>query len=135
MARPKQIIDAIKFGRERYVLADTVVRLTKEFRTDYVPGAKTWEAFQLLLILHRMIEVDQRGRESSALAVSRAIGMPRTTVQRRLEQLKQMGAVEQRGPRFTVVPTFMNAKHMLEGFERRRDMWGRAAKKMSTTGT
>jgi hypothetical protein len=34
MPLPKQIIDAIKLGRERCVLADTVVRLTEKFRAD-----------------------------------------------------------------------------------------------------
>jgi hypothetical protein len=132
---PKEIIDAIKFGHERYVLADTVVRLTQEFRDDYVPDAKMWEAFELLLILRRMIEAHQRGRKSSALGLSRAIAMPRTTVNRRLERLKTMGAVEQDGARFTVLPEFMNASHMIEGFKHRRDMWHRAAKKMSATDT
>jgi hypothetical protein len=134
-ATPKKIIDAIKFGRERYVLADTVVRLVEEFREDYLPNAKTWEAFELLLILRRMIEVHQRGRESSALGLSRTIGMPRTTVHRRLERLKTMGAIKQDGARFTVLPEFMNASHMVEGFKRRREMWHRAAKKLSATGT
>jgi hypothetical protein len=132
---PRGIIDAIKLGHERYVLADTVVRLTEEFRDDYVPGAKTWEAFAMLLILRRMLDVHQRGRKSSALGLSRAIGMPRTTVQRRLENLKKMGAIEQDGARFTVLPEFMNASHMVEGFKRRRVIWHRAAKKMSATGT
>jgi hypothetical protein len=136
MARtPKGIIDAIKMGHERYVLADTVVRLVEEFREDYIPGAKAWEAFELLLILRRMLDVHQRDKESSALGLSRAIGMPRTTVQRRLESLKKMGAIEQDGARFTVLPEFMNASHMIEGFKRRRDIWHRAAKKMSATGT
>jgi len=132
---PKEIIDAINMGHERYVLADTVVRLVEEFREDYVPEAKTWEAFELLLILRRMLEVHQRGRKSSALGLSRAIGMPRTTVHRRLERLKAMSAIEQDGARFTVLPKFMNASHMVEGFKHRREMWHRAAKKMSATGT
>jgi DNA-binding transcriptional ArsR family regulator len=135
MPLPEQIIHAIKFGRERFVLADTVVRLTNQFRDDYFPGAKTWEGFTMLLILRRMAEVHQRRRPSSPSELSRAIGMPRTTVQRRLAQLKQIGAVEKRGPLFTLVPEFMNAEHMIDGFKRRRDMWHRAAKKMPTTGT
>jgi DNA-binding IclR family transcriptional regulator len=122
-------------GHERFVMADTVVRLCEEFRADYVPSAKTWEAFELLLLLHTMMLVHQRGRKSSALGLSRNIGMPRTTVLRRLEKLKEMGAVEQDRARFTVLPEFMNVSHRIEGFKRRRDMWQRAAKKMSATDT
>jgi hypothetical protein len=132
---PKSIIGAIKFGYQRYVLADTVVRLTEEFRADYVPRAKTWEAFALLLILRRMLDVHLRGRKSSAVQISRTIGMPRTTVYRKLAQLKKMGAIKQEGARFTVVPEFMNASHMLTGFKRRRDMWHGADKKMSAMDT
>jgi hypothetical protein len=130
---PKKIIDAIKFGRERYVLADTVVRLTEEFRADYIPHAKTWDAFTLLLILRRMLDVHQQGRESSAVAIARAISMPRTTVNRKLPQLKKLGAIEQQGARFTVLPEFMNAPHLVEGFKHRREVWHRADKKMSGT--
>jgi hypothetical protein len=36
--------------------------------------------------------------------------------------------------RLTVLPEFMNASHMIEGFKCRRDIWHRAAKKMSATG-
>jgi hypothetical protein len=90
---PKHIIDAIKMGHVRFVLADTVVRLTKEFREDYMPGARTWEAFELLLILRRMPEAHQRGQKLSALGLSLAVDMPRTTVLRRLEKLKKMGAL------------------------------------------
>jgi hypothetical protein len=132
---PKSIIDAIKMGHERYVLADTVVRLTEEFRADYAPSAKTWEAFALLLILRRMLDVHQRGRESSAVVIARAIGMPRTTVYRKLAQLKKMGAVAQNGSHFSVLPEFMNASHMIEGFKHRRQVWHRAYKKMSATDT
>jgi hypothetical protein len=111
MARPKQIIDAIKFGRERYVLADTVVRLTKEFRTDYVPGAKTWEAFQLLLILHRMIEVDQRGRESSALVGSRRLSCHRHATH---NDATQAGTAQANGRRGTARPALHGGAYVHE---------------------
>jgi hypothetical protein len=132
---PKSIIHAIQWGRERFVLADTVVQLTEGFRADYVPKLSTWEAFAMLLILRRMLDVHQRGRLSSPSGISRAIGMPRTTVYRRLELLKTIGAIEQRGSRFAVLPEFMNAPHKLAGFKRRRDMWHSADKKMSATDT
>jgi hypothetical protein len=130
---PKGIINAIKMGHDRYIMADTVVRLTEEFRDDNFPGMKTWEAFVNLLILYRMLDAHQRGRKSSAVGISRTIGMPRTTVQRRLENLKKMGAIEQDGARFTVLPEFMNASRTVEGFKHRRELWHRADKKMSTT--
>jgi hypothetical protein len=130
----QKILDAIKFGHERYVLADTVVRLTEAFRADYVPDAKTWEAFALLLILRKMLEQQMNARPSSASTLSRAVGMPRTTVQRRLAQLTKLGAVEQHGSRFAVVPEFMNVSLRVEGFKHRREVWHRADKKMTTVG-
>lgn len=95
---------------------------------------KTWEAFALLLILRKMLDQHVNARPSSASTLSRAVGMPRTTVQRKLMLLKQMGAVEQHGSRFAVVPEFMNVSQRVEGFKHRRELWHRADKKITNAG-
>jgi hypothetical protein len=48
-------------------------------------------------------------------------------------QQKKLRATKQRGARFTVLPEFMNAPHLEEGFKRRREAWHRADKKLSGT--
>jgi len=125
------ILDEIKLGRKRYTMAETVVRLTEGFRTDYMPHVRTWDAFTLLLILRKMIEQQMSRRPSSACTLSRTLHMPRTTVSRKLAQLKQMGAIEQHGSRFEVLATYMNSPQMVMGFKRRRDMMQSATKKMA----
>jgi DNA-binding IclR family transcriptional regulator len=79
-----------------------------------------------------MLTLTSRG-ESSAVANCSPIGMPRTTVNRKLAQLKKLRATEQQGARFTVLPEFMNARHLVVGFKRRREVWHRADKKLSGT--
>jgi biotin operon repressor len=126
----RQILEEIKAGRQRYKMADTVVRLCEGFRADYMPSMKTWEAFVLLLILRKMLDQHVHGQPANASTLARSLGMPRTTVQRRLAQLKQIGAIKQHGSRFAVLSSYMNAPQMLLGFEHRRDMVRSASKKM-----
>ena len=131
----KSIISSIAMGRERYVMAETVVRLCEGFRADYTPHLLLWDAFTLLVILRKMVDNSINRRISNATNLARALSMPRTTVHRRLAQLKEMGAVEQHGAQYTVVPAFMNHPKMIEGFERRRDYVGASHKKMLQSGT
>jgi DNA-binding transcriptional ArsR family regulator len=74
-------------------MADTVIRLMEGFRDDSLPGVRTWDAFVLLLIIRKIYEIHTAGREVTASALSRAVGMPRTTVLRKLAQLKEIGKV------------------------------------------
>ena len=132
---PRSLINSIIMGQSRYLMAETVVSLCDGFRTDYLPDLKVWDAFPLLVILRKMIENAMKRRSSNSTSLARALGMPRTTVQRRLTTLKRIGAVEQHGARYVVVPTFMNHPRMVEGFKRRRDYIGTAHQKMTKPGT
>jgi biotin operon repressor len=125
------ILDQIKLGRKRYAMAQTVVRLVEGFRADYMPQVKPWDTFALLFILRKMLEQQMSARPSSASTLSRALGMPRTTVSRKLAILRRIGAIEQHGSRFEVLATYMNSPEMVMGFKRRRDMVQSAAKKMA----
>jgi hypothetical protein len=135
MSDTEAIIDEIVLGRQRYVLAETVVTLTEGFRRDCMPKVRTWEAFAMLLILRKMLEVHIRGHNASASGLSRALGMPRTTVRRRLGLLEKLGAVERIGSRFRVVATYMNDPHMVRGFRKRREIVRQAPRKMAETAS
>jgi hypothetical protein len=76
------ILDEIKLGRKRYAIAQTVVRLIEGFRADYMPRVKPRDTFTLLFILRKMLDPQMSARPSSASTLSRALGMPRTTVSR-----------------------------------------------------
>jgi biotin operon repressor len=132
---PKSLINSIEMGQVRYLMADTVVRVCEGFTSDYLPDFKVWDAFPFLVILRKMIENAVNRRSSNATSLARALGMSRTTVQRRLTQLKRIGAVEQHGARYVVIPSFMNHPKMIAGYKSRRDQIGSAHRKMTETGT
>jgi len=132
---PKSLINSIEMGQVRYLMADTVVSVCESITSDYLPDFKVWDAFPLLVIVRKMIENSVKRRSSNSTSLARALGMPRSTVQRRLTQLKRIGAVEQRGARYTVVAAFMNHPKMIQGFKRRRDLIGDAHQKMTKSGT
>jgi len=131
---PKSLINSIIMGQSRYLMAETVVSLCDGFRADNMPGLKVWDAFPLLVILCKMVDNSVHRRSSNATSLARTLGMPRTTVQRRLTQLKQIGAVQQHGARYQVVATFMNQPKRVEGFKRRREHFGTAHHKMTELG-
>jgi hypothetical protein len=135
MPDTEAIIDELQLGRQRYAMAETVVTLMEGFRRDYMPKVGTWDAFAMLLILRKMLEGHTRGQNASASGISRALGMPRTTVRRKLGLLEKLGAVERIGSRFRVLPAYMNSPHMIRGFRKRRDILRQAPKRMAETGS
>jgi hypothetical protein len=132
---PKSVMSEIRLWKQRHAMAATIIRLMEGFRDDYLPGMKTWDAFAPLLILRKMGEMHDAGRAASAGALSRSTGLPRTTVQRKLAQLKKMGAIEQHGSRFLMSPPYLNKPIILHGFRRRREMVGHLPMKLAETSS
>lgn len=136
---PQIIVHAVDLGPSRYTMVDTVVRLIESVRQDFGPETKTWETFINLLIVHRMWAQHRNGQLASAAGIAKAVGMPRSTVQRRLRRLVKDGAVERRGTRYAIVPEFINSPHGIaalgtKGFKRRVARWHEAGNKMTIVG-
>jgi DNA-binding IclR family transcriptional regulator len=89
-------------------MAEMGIRLMEGFRDDYLPGMRTWDAFALLLIIRKMYEMHTAERKATASALSRAVGMPRTTVLRKLSLRNKIGAVEKYGLHFMLSPKYFN---------------------------
>ena len=135
----KNILDAIHLGPSRFTMADAVVRLIESVRQDLDPELKTWQTFVNLLIMHRMWAAHRNGQLASASGIARSIGMPRSTVLRRLQRLEKKRAVERRGTRYAIVPEYFNSPHCVtdsgtKGFKRRVARWHEADKKMAIVG-
>jgi DNA-binding IclR family transcriptional regulator len=120
---------------QRHTLADSVIRLLETFRDDLFPGVATWESFALFLILHRIAHMNQLGRAANASALAWSTGIPRTTVRRRLAELRRTGIIEQRGSCYLLSATFMNHPHLLRGFKRRREMVRHLSKYLAETAS
>jgi len=126
----RSALDAIILWKQRYAMGELIIRLMESFRDDYMPRVKTSEAFELLVIIERLFDLHEVSRLGTASAISRSTDIPRSTVHRRLDYLKKLGAVERRGSGFLLVPAFLNHPIMLEGFKRRVCMVVRAPKKL-----
>jgi hypothetical protein len=116
---PSSILASVIDERRRHAVADLHDRLVETIRDDYFPDTSTCCAFELALIGTKMWDMVDAGHMASASALSRATGIPRTTVQRRLAYLKRLGAVEQHASKYTVSPTYMNRSTLLDGHARR----------------
>jgi hypothetical protein len=131
----RDIIDEIVLGKQRYAIADLVVGLLESARDDMLPFMTTWEFFQHILIIRTMYEMHERDQEASADHLSRWTAIPRSNMQRRLQELLNRGAVEQRGDRYVLTPAFFNSEFMLRGFRLRRIIVKIAPEKMVETDT
>jgi hypothetical protein len=130
---PKSVVSAMLSFEQRHTLAESVIRLLETFRDDLFPGVATWESFGLLLILHRIAHMNQLGRAANASALAWSTGIPRTTVRRRLAELRRTGIIEQRGSCYLLSATFMNHARLLRGFKRRREMVRHLSKYLAET--
>jgi len=111
-------------------MGELIIRLMEGFRDDYMPRVKICEAFELLVILEKLVDLHEVRRLGTASAISRSTDIARTTVFRRLAYLKKLGAIEKRGSGFLLVPAFLNNPIMLEGFKRRLHRVVRAPQKL-----
>jgi DNA-binding transcriptional ArsR family regulator len=132
---PKSLLEQLTFGkRARRVVADLIIELVETCRDDFMPGTPLCEFFMYVLIGGKMLSLHERGREASASDLSRLTGIPRTTVQRKLRELSQAGAIERRGHRWIITPSFFNTPLVLKGFKRRQVIVSLAREKIATTG-
>jgi hypothetical protein len=130
---PEVILERIDRWHERTAMADLCIRLVQSVGRDYFPGARTCDAFEMLLILHAMFEIHTAGRLATASALARSTGISRPTVQRRMRELTKLGAIERNGTRFLLSVSYLNKPAILEGFKRRVDIVKGAPKKLDWT--
>jgi DNA-binding transcriptional ArsR family regulator len=128
---PKSSVHAFLLGKQRHAVVSLIIRLCESARDDGFPDLTTWDFFMSMLILERMYEQNQRGREASASELSRSTGIPRTTMRRKLRDLTRRGAIERRSHRFVITPSFFNTPFMMRGFRRRSLMVKRASAKLA----
>jgi hypothetical protein len=130
---PEVILERIDRWHERTAMADLCIRLVQSVGRDYFPGARTCDAFEMLLILHAMFEIHTAGRLATASVLARSTGISRPTVQRRMRELTKLGAIERNGTRFLLSVSYLNKPAILEGFKRRVDIVKGAPKKLDWT--
>jgi hypothetical protein len=116
---PQWDISKIKYGVERCAMADLVIKLADTFKEDWFEGLDVWEALQMAAIMLKMYQIHQMGKAASASAISRSIGMPRTTVERKLVTLNKRGLVERYGTRFALSIDGINDPRLIDGFAKR----------------
>lgn len=116
---PKSIISQIAFGPERWLLADCVIKYVEAMRENYAPTSTAVEAFVVLLVLHRVYEINQRGREATASELARSVGLPRTTLLSTLHKMVGAGTLELRYSRYVISAASLNRPDVVRRFKSR----------------
>jgi hypothetical protein len=116
---PQSTAAQLILGKQRHALMDLIARYLESARDDYLPGESLSDFVTCILIVHKMHDMHQLGREATASALSRALRTPRTTLLGKLAHLKKIGVIKQNGSRFVLSPAYLNQPHILLGFKRR----------------
>jgi hypothetical protein len=133
---PKAIIEELVLGKERKAVTHTIVKMCEHARNEIFPGMPIQDFIVTLLLLDRMYEQNERGREASVSGLAKATGIPRTTVQRKLRELDtKWHAIEQRGHRYVLNVTFANSELALRGVPARWRMLKRTSEKLKNCST
>ena len=127
---PKKCAESLILGKQRMFLIDTFARLAESARDDHFPDLSLFDFVTYAIILHRIYEQNERGRDANASALERSTGVPRATLRRKLQELTKNWAIEPRGRRFVIAPEFFNTPVSIQGFKRRVKMVKRAAAKL-----
>jgi hypothetical protein len=127
---PRTAIKQLFSGKQRHMMAETFVHIIEGCRDDYFPGETLENVVSFVLIIEKMIDINEAGREATASDLSRSIGIPRATLRRKLARLKVWGMIRQRGPRFVISPEGLNHPIMLRGYRDRLVLLTSATKKM-----
>ena len=116
---PKCVANAVLLMPQRRAMTENCISVVESVRDDFFPGIPSWEAFMLMVILFKLLTINEDGRAPDASELARATGISRTTMHRKLAYLKRKGFIEQLGSRFVLSPEQFNQPHMLRGFWRR----------------
>jgi hypothetical protein len=125
------MLERIDRWYERSAMADLCIRLVQSIGRDYFPGARTCDAFEMMVILHAMFEFHTAGRFATTSTIARYTGISRSTVQRRIGKLTKLGAIQRNGTRFLLSVSYLNKPGILEGFKERIDLVKGAPKKLN----
>jgi hypothetical protein len=130
---PQSTAAQLILGKQRHALMELIARYLESARDDYLPGESLSDFVTCILIVHKMHDMHQLGREATASALSRALRTPRTTLLSKLAHLKKTGVIKQNGSRYVLSAAYLNQPHILLGFKRRLRSVGGGTRKLTET--
>jgi predicted transcriptional regulator len=95
-------------SRERLIVAEAAVRFGRVFNTELFGGYPATQA-DATWVLRAVVIGHLRGRPMTTRRIARYIGMPRTTVLRRLQFLLRLGYVRREGRVYWLSERYLRA--------------------------
>lgn len=127
---PRTAVQQVLLLKQRHMMAETFIHVMEGCRDDYFPGETLENVISFVLIIEKMTDINEVGREATASALSRSIGISRATIRRKLVMLARLGLIERRRSRYVISPEGLNHPLMLQGYRERLTLLANATKKM-----
>jgi predicted transcriptional regulator len=94
--------------RERLIVAEAAIQFDRAFNSELFVGYPAMQA-DATWVLRAVVIGHLRGRPMTTRRIARYIGMPRTTVLRRLQLLLQLDYVRRKGRAYCVSERYLRA--------------------------
>ena len=127
---------AIKKARQRLVLCRLMIDMMRTVHGAYAPASEPFgtrlETFFIALCV-ALGDID--GKPFSVAKIAAYMRVPRTTVVRRLDQLRRWGLIERRGRRYYVHEKTLNSLIGMRSYQASRRLLSRATEELTVLDT
>ena len=128
LERSKRIARA----KQRLVMCRLLVDIMRTLRAHYIPGNEPFGTRIETQFVGLCVAIgDIEGKPFSVAKIATYMGMPRSTVTRRLEQLKSWGIIERQGRRYFIRPEKVNGIMGMQAYKQNRHLITKAVDKLN----
>jgi hypothetical protein len=134
MAREE--LEKIKYASQRRVICRMVIDILRTIHSGYAPKSEPFGSrLEGLLICLCIAIGDLDGRPFSCSKIAHYMQMPRTTVLRKLERLRKLGAIQRRGHHYYIRRETLNSPLGLRSYQTNRRLLSKAMSELSVLDT
>jgi biotin operon repressor len=124
--------DRIKKERQRLVLCRLMIDIMRTLHGTYAPVNEPFGTRIETFFIALCVAVgDMDGKLFSVAKIAAYMGVPRTTVMRRLDQLRSWGVIDRRGRYYYLHERALNSLIGMKSYQQVRRMLGKATKELS----
>jgi hypothetical protein len=128
LERSKRIAKA----EQRLVMCRLLVDIMRTLRAHYMPANEPFGTRIETQFVGLCVAIgDLEGKPFSVAKIATYMGMPRSTVIRRLEQLKSWGIIERQGRRYFIRPEKVNGIMGMQAYKQNRHLITKAVDKLN----
>lgn len=136
MSRKPVAVGKISVGRQRLVLCHLMIDIMRTLHESYVPAEEAFGTHLEIVFIGMTLAIGQiEGKPFSVAKIANYMHVPRTTVIRRLDTLKQWGLIDRQGRRYYIRPAMLNSLIGMQSYKTNRRILRKAHEDLAVLDT